>query len=274
MEIIKVKNVSYEYKQYEGSPIAALRGVSFGVNEGEFLALVGANGSGKSTLAKLLNGLLLPKSGTVKVFDYFTGDEAHVYDIRKSVGMVFQNPDNQMVATIVEDDVAFGPENIGLPREEILERVDWALKVVGMEAYRKSTSQRMSGGQKQRVAIAGILAIKPRVLVLDEATSMLDPSGRREVMDIIKKLNKTENITVIHITHHMDEVVDADRVIVLSDGLIAAEGTPRQIFASEIEKYKLTLPVPAAVANALAEKGVDIGENVLTAEELIERLCQ
>ncbi|MEG1986076.1 MAG: energy-coupling factor transporter ATPase [Clostridia bacterium] len=273
MEIIKVQNATYEYKQFESAPLPALKGVSLSVIDGEFLTLVGANGSGKSTLAKLLNGLMLPKSGTVTVFGNLTTDESKVFDIRKNVGMVFQNPDNQMVATIVEDDVAFGPENIGVPRDEIIKRVEWALNAVGMLSYREATPFKMSGGQKQRIAIASILAMKPKVLVLDEATSMLDPKGRREIMSILTRLNKDEGITIIHITHHMDEVIEADRVIVLDEGLIVAEGSPRELFKQDISKYKLTLPVAAEIARKLNAVGIDVGDDIITPEELIEKIC-
>lgn len=274
MEIIKVDDVSYEYKQYEAEPLEALSGVSFTVREGEFLALVGANGSGKSTLAKHLNGLLLPKSGEITVFGYKTSEEKYVYEIRKNVGVVFQNPDNQMVATIVEDDVAFGPENIGVPRGEIEERVTWALDAVGLSKYRKATPYKMSGGQKQRVAIASILAMKPRVLVLDEATSMLDPQGRREILRIVKHLNKNEKITVIHITHHMDEVVDCDRVIVLEGGRIVAQDTPKELFKQDISRFKLTLPLINEIAHRLNEEGVNVGGDIMNAEDLVDKICQ
>lgn len=273
MDIVKVENVTYEYKQYEGAPLTALRDVSFSIAEGEFLALVGANGSGKSTLAKHLNGLLLPKSGKVSVLGYDTRDDAHVYDIRRNVGIVFQNPDNQMVASVVEDDVAFGPENIGVPREEIGRRVEWSLAAVGMTDFRRSTPQKMSGGQKQRIAIAGVLAMKPKVIVLDEATSMLDPEGRRDVISCVKRLNREEGITVLHITHHMDEVVDCDRVIVLSEGRIVAEDTPEELFKTDISKYKLTYPKVVDIARRLKEAGVDLGDGVMRAGDLVERLC-
>lgn len=274
MDIITVDNVVYEYKQYERASLKALKGVSFSVKEGEFLALVGANGSGKSTLAKHLNGLLLPKSGTVTVFGHDTTDQKHVYDIRKDVGIVFQNPDNQMVASIVEDDIAFGPENIGVPREEIGKRVQWALEAVNMTEYRKSTPHNMSGGQKQRVAIASILAMKPKVIVLDEATSMLDPEGRREVISVVKRLNREEGITVIHITHHMDEVVDCDRVIVLDDGKIVAVAKPNELFKQDISSYKLTLPLVIDIAHRLTKEGVDVGDDIMTVEDLVDKLCQ
>lgn len=274
MEIIKVDNISYEYKQFETVPLVALKDVSFSVSEGEFLAIVGSNGSGKSTLAKHLNGLLLPSKGSVNVFGISTADEDKIFDIRKNVGMVFQNPDNQMVATIVEDDVAFGPENLGVPREEIVKRVEWALTAVGMIDYRSATPHKMSGGQKQRIAIASVLAMQPKVLVLDEATSMLDPQGRRDVIDILNRLNKEENITVILITHHMDEVCGADRVIVLNDGVLVQQTTPKQLFTQDISEYKLSLPIITQIAHGLQTKGFDISPDVIFEEELIEQICR
>ena len=230
MTAIKLENVYYAYEADEGEkPVNAVDGVSLEVEEGSFVAVVGHNGSGKSTLARLFNGLLLPDSGSVTVFGMDTKDEKQIYSIRSSVGMVFQNPDNQMVASVVEDDIAFGPENLGLPRDEIIRRVDRALEQVGMSEYRKSTPFRMSGGQKQRLAIAGVLAIRPKVIVLDESTAMLDPKGRREVMDVIHALNKEEKMTVIHITHYMEEVLEAERVIVMDGGKINAIGTHKQL---------------------------------------------
>lgn len=274
MEIIKVENVSYRYKSYDSKPVDALKNVSFSVNEGEFLALVGANGSGKSTLAKHLNGLLLPRSGNVFVFGHNTKDDKDIYEIRKNVGVVFQNPDNQMVASIVEDDVAFGPENLGVPREEIGRRITDALTAVNMLEYRRATPHNMSGGQKQRIAIAGILAMKPRVIVLDESTSMLDPAGRRDVMNVVKKLNKEEGITVVHITHHMDEIVDCDRVIVMKDGSKAFEDSPKELFKQDVSQYKLTLPLINQIYVKLKEKGA-VGEaDVLHAADLIDAICR
>lgn len=274
MEIIKVENVSYRYKSYDSKPVDALKNVSFSVNEGEFLALVGANGSGKSTLAKHLNGLLLPRSGNVFVFGHNTKDDKDIYEIRKNVGVVFQNPDNQMVASIVEDDVAFGPENLGVPREEIGRRITDALTAVNMLEYRRATPHNMSGGQKQRIAIAGILAMKPRVIVLDESTSMLDPAGRRDVMNVVKKLNKEEGITVVHITHHMDEIVDCDRVIVMKDGNKVFEDSPKELFKQDVSQYKLTLPLINQIYVKLKERGA-VGEaDVLHAADLIDAICR
>ena len=274
MEIIKVENVTYAYKQYESAPLEALKGVTLSINEGEFVALVGANGSGKSTLAKHLNGLLVPKSGDVFVFGHNTRDDKNIYEIRKNVGVVFQNPDNQMVANIVEDDVAFGPENLGVPRDEIERRITWALDVVNMTEYRHSTPHNMSGGQKQRIAIAGVLAMKPRVLVLDESTSMLDPEGRREVMDVVKKLNEEEGITVVHITHHMDEVVNCDRVIVMDKGRIVLQDTPKALFKRDVSQYKLTLPLINQIADRLKSEGVIGDDDVMCAEDLVDCLCR
>lgn len=274
MEIIKVENVTYAYKQYESAPLEALKGITLSINEGEFVALVGANGSGKSTLAKHLNGLLVPKSGDVFVFGHNTRDDKNIYEIRKNVGVVFQNPDNQMVANIVEDDVAFGPENLGVPRDEIERRITWALDVVNMTEYRHSTPHNMSGGQKQRIAIAGVLAMKPRVLVLDESTSMLDPEGRREVMDVVKKLNEEEGITVVHITHHMDEVVNCDRVIVMDKGKIVLYDTPKALFKRDVSQYKLTLPLINQIADRLKSEGVIGDDDVMCAEDLVDCLCR
>ncbi len=274
MEIIKVDNITYEYKQFEAPPLVALKDVSFSVTEGEFLAIVGSNGSGKSTLAKHLNGLLLPTKGEVGVYGVLTADEDKIFDIRKNVGMVFQNPDNQMVATIVEDDVAFGPENLGVPREEIISRVEWALSAVGMSQYRTATPHKMSGGQKQRIAIASVLAMRPRVLVLDEATSMLDPQGRRDIIGILHRLNKEENITIILITHHMDEVCGADRVIVLNDGELVAQTSPKELFKQDISAYKLSLPIVTQIAHSLQSKGFDVAPDTIFEEELIEQLCR
>ncbi|MDD7458161.1 MAG: energy-coupling factor transporter ATPase [Clostridia bacterium] len=276
MTAISIKNVKYVYNPKTEDELEALKGVSLDIEEGEFVALVGHNGSGKSTLAKMLNGLMLPSEGTVEVYGNLTTDDDKVFDIRKSVGIVFQNPDNQMIASIVEDDVAFGPENIGVPREEIIKRVDWALSVVDMLEYRTATPFKMSGGQKQRIAIAGVLALLPKILVLDESTAMLDPKGRKEVMDTILKLNKKENITVVHITHHMEEVVCADKVVVMNDGFIEKVGTPKEIFSDIdlLNRCKLELPLARQIANKLSSEGLNLGDDILTEEELEEKLCQ
>lgn len=271
MALISVENVNFSYDK----KVPVLKNVSLSIEEGEFVAVIGHNGSGKSTLAKLLNGLLTADSGKVTVDGFSTGDKKSVFEMRKRVGVVFQNPDNQLVASIVEDDVAFGPENLGVKREEIGERIDFALKSVGMEKFRKSSPTRLSGGQKQRIAIAGVLALKPKVLVLDESTAMLDPIGRKEVLEVVKKLNKEQNTTVINITHYMDEAVDCDKVVIVNDGEIAMVGTPKEIFKEEkaLEKMGLELPLATKLANALIEKGVNLPSNILTEQELKDCLC-
>lgn len=274
MSIIKVENVSYDYRRFEEEKLPAVRGVSFEIEEGEFVVIGGANGSGKSTLAKMLNGLLKPTCGKIEVLGMDVSDEEKVFEIRRNVGIVFQNPDNQTVASIVEDDVAFGPENLGVPREEIVSRVQWALKAVGMEEYAKSTPFKMSGGQKQRIAIAGILAMKPKIIVLDEATSMLDPNGRKEVMSVLKKLNQEENMTVIHITHHMEEAADADRILVMDGGKLVMDGAPREVFADgeKLKEHALSLPVAAELADMLRKAGLPVRESVLSEDELLEEI--
>lgn len=277
MTAIKLENVFYAYEADEGeTPVNAVDGVSLEIEEGSFVAVVGHNGSGKSTLARLLNGLLLPDKGTVTVFGTDTKDEKKIYSVRSAVGMVFQNPDNQMVASVVEDDIAFGPENLGLPREEIIKRVDWALEQVGMAEYRKSTPFRMSGGQKQRLAIAGVLAIRPKVIVLDESTAMLDPQGRKEVIDTVMRLNKEENMTIVLITHFMDEVIMADRVIAMDGGRIVMSGTPKEIFSQEdrIKEIGLDLPVISTLAHALNKRGFALDTDIFDVEELGEEICQ
>lgn len=273
MSIIKLKNVYFKYGD-EDSPLV-IDNLSLEISEGEFICVLGKNGSGKSTLAKLLNGLLLPTSGEVEVYGMKTSDKSSLHEIRKSVGMVFQNPDNQMVATIVEDDIAFAPENVGIEREEIGKRIDFALKSTGMEKHRFSSGQKLSGGQKQRVAIAGVLAIKPNVLILDESTSMLDAKGRKEVMDVVRKLNK-EGMTVISITHYMEEAVDATRVIVMSKGKIAKDGTPLEVFvdADELKLLGLDLPRATYIAEKLRSCGIPLRSGILTADELEEGLCK
>lgn len=271
MPLLEVKNVSYFY---EASAIA-VNGVSFSVEKGQFVAIVGRNGSGKSTLAKLLNGLLKPKSGEVVVDGFSSEDKNSVFEIRKRVGMVFQNPDNQLVASIVEDDVAFGPENLGVRREEIGERIDFALKAVGMEKYRKATPERLSGGQKQRVAIAGVLALKPKILVLDESTAMLDPQGRKEIAEVVKKLT-AEGVAVIAVTHYMDEAATADKVFVMDGGRLVLSGTPKEVFAQKQILLALGLELPQAglIAEKLRERGVNIPDGVITERELLEALCE
>lgn len=273
MPQIELTNVSYSYRVGEGQTVRALRNVTFSVERGEFVALAGMNGSGKSTLAKLLNGLFIPSAGDVVIDGINTRDEERTFDVRRKAGMVFQNPDNQMVATIIEDDIAFGPENVGIPREEIIERVDWALEAVGMTEFRTRSASKLSGGQKQRVAIAGVLAMKPDIIIFDESTSMLDPEGRAEIMDVAKKLNES-GITVITITHNMDEAAQADRIIVLKKGRLVLDGTPKEVFASpEVEACGLALPPAAAMQRMLEERGFAFGSTVTDEDELVEGIC-
>lgn len=274
---IQVKDVEFEYKVYEEETEyveKALRGVSIDIRKGEYLVILGHNGSGKSSLAKLLNGLNKPSQGEVFVKGLDTKDEDNTWEIRKNCGMVFQNPDNQLVTTIVEEDVAFGPENLGIPNPELRQRVEDALELVGMTKYRHHAPSLLSGGQKQRIAIAGILAMKPECIVLDEPTAMLDPRGREEIVDTIIKLNKEEGKTIVYITHFMEEAVVADRIIVLNDGLIALEGTPREVF-SQVDVMKdlgLDVPQVTELAYELNRSGFDIRSDILTVEELIEEL--
>ena len=260
MPFLEFKDVEYSYVSGEDELVRALNKVSFSVERGEFIALVGCNGSGKSTLARLCNGLITPDKGEVLIDGAATTDKSALFDIRKKIGIVFQNPDNQMVTTIVEDDVAFGPENLGLPPEEIRERVDWALSSVGMSEHAASGPFRLSGGQKQRVAIAGVLAIKPELMILDEATGMLDPMGRREVLDVVKKLNRDENMAVIMITHFMEEAAAADRIIVLDSGTVAADGG-KELFdrPNVFEHAGLDLPLYVRLSRRLKSIGIDIG---------------
>ncbi len=271
MEAVRFENVKYSY---DGGESYAVNGVSLSVREGEFLAVLGRNGSGKSTLAKLVNALLVPAEGRVFVEGMDTTDESLTFEIRKRAGMVFQNPDNQTVASVVEDDVAFGPENIGVPRDEIGRRIDFALNAVGMQAFRDAAPSRLSGGQKQRIAIAGVLAVRPDIMILDESTAMLDPKGRREVMEVVKKLNKEQGMTVILITHFMDEALQAERAVVMHRGEVVMNGTPEEIFArsEELETFGLTLPRAALVCKRLRAGGMPVAE-AFTAEELAEAIC-
>lgn len=271
--IISAENVSYTYKSSQNETVG-VKNLSLSIEKGDFVAFLGHNGSGKSTFAKLLNGFLLPDEGKVFVDGTDTSDEAKTYEIRSKVGMVFQNPDNQMVASVIEDDIAFGPENLGVEREEIIRRVDWALETVKMSEYRTRTPFKLSGGQKQRIAIAAILAMMPEVLILDESTAMLDPEGRKEVLDTVKRLNKEKNMTVILITHYMDEALEADKIFVFSEGSLIKGGTPREVFSDfeAVEKAKLLLPVATAAGKALKEAGFDIAVP-LTDEELTEEIC-
>lgn len=274
MSYISLTGVSYSYPLGEGSSLKALKNLSLSVEKGSYVALVGKNGSGKSTLAKLLNGLFIPSQGSVIIDGLNTRDKNKIFEIRMKAGMVFQNPDNQTVATIVEDDVAFGPENIGLPREEIAERVNWALKSVGMEEYAKRTASKLSGGQKQRVAIAGVLAMRPDILIFDESTSMLDPSGRAEIMRIISELNQG-GATVFNITHSMEEASMADRVVVLNRGSIVLDGTPSEVFSSgELSRYGLTPPPYTLAAEKLKSLGYHFDGAVISAEEFAEGVCR
>lgn len=272
MSIIEVKDVWFSYDKKHN----VLKGVSLSVEKGEYIAVIGHNGSGKSTLAKLLNGLYRPDKGEVFAFGFSSKDKNSVFEIRKRVGVVFQNPDNQLVASIVEDDVAFGPENLGVPRKEIGERIDFALSSVGMEEFKKSSPERLSGGQKQRIAIAGVLALKPEVLILDESTAMLDPKGREEVLSVVRKLNKEQGVTVIAITHYMEETVFADKIIVLSDGKIFSEGKPDEIFsrANELDKIGLEIPEAARIVAKLRAAGLPIKDGILDKEGLKEALCK
>ena len=273
--LFDIRHVSHTFETEEGKTFDALKDVTAQIKKGEFTAIIGTNGSGKSTLARHLNALLLPMEGELIVEGMRTSDAGRVWDIRQKVGMVFQNPDNQLVAAVVEEDVAFGPENLGVPPEEIRERVDLALEKVGMTSYRKQAPSMLSGGQKQRVAIAGVLAMKPDCIVLDEPTAMLDPKGRKEVMDTIHELNKTEGITIVLITHFMEEAVTADHILVIDRGVLKMEGTPREIFsqADKVTEIGLDVPVPADLARRLRKKGMAVSEKCMTDEELGEALC-
>ena len=272
MEAVRFDNVKFSYEQEDEY---AVNGVTLSVAEGEFVAVLGRNGSGKSTLAKLINALLVPTSGKVTVFGMDTSDPKQTFEIRKSAGMVFQNPDNQTVASVVEDDVAFGPENIGVPREEIGKRIDFALDAVGMQAFRQATPSRLSGGQKQRIAIAGVLAIRPKIMILDESTAMLDPRGRREVMEVVRRLNREQGMTVLLITHFMDEALLADRAVVMHRGEVVMDAPPEEVFSrsEELETYNLTLPRAAAICKRLQAAGMPVG-GAFTAEELAEEICK
>lgn len=275
--MIECKDLIYKYNGTENEEgKVAINGVNLSVKKGEFLVVLGRNGSGKSTLAKHINALLLPSGGKVFVEGLDTSNPSNVWSVRNKAGMVFQNPDNQIVATIVEEDVAFGPENLGVPPEEIRIRVDDALKNVGMFEYRRHAPHLLSGGQKQRIAIAGILAMRPDCIVFDEPTAMLDPSGRREVIKTIKDINKTYGITIILITHFMEEAAEADRIIVMDQGNLVMEGTPREIFSEVATMKKIGLDVPqmTELAYELRESGINISADILTIEEMVDKLCQ
>lgn len=273
--IITAENLVFEYvDQDTGEKNRVLKGIDLTVKKGEFLAVLGHNGSGKSTLAKHFNGILMPTEGRVTVDGIDTRDEGRLFDLRRRVGMVFQNPDNQMVATIVEEDVAFAPENLGVPRDEIRRRVDRALETVGMSDFKRHAPHMLSGGQKQRVAIAGVLAMEPEILVMDEPTAMLDPIGRFEVLETVKRLNREQGMTVALITHYMDEAVQADRVVVVDSGRIAMEGTPRQVFPCVEELVKLGLDVPQStyLAYMLNREGINIDSSVLDDKECADAI--
>ena len=274
--MIKIENLKHYYTDSDGNEVKALDGVDLTIEQGEFVAIIGANGSGKSTLARHLNCLLLPTEGRVEVGGLDTMEEENMWDIRQQVGMVFQNPDNQIVAAVVEEDVAFGPENIGVPGPEIGSRVAKALAAVGMTDYAKHAPHRLSGGQKQRVAIAGIMALEPKCIVLDEPTAMLDPQGRKEIVSTVQKLNQEKNITIVYITHYMVEALAADRVVVMEKGHIRFMGTPREVFSrvDELEQLGLEAPLAAKVASELRKSGVKLPEGIITDEELAQALCQ
>ena len=274
--MISIKDLKHYYIDADGNEVKALDGVSLEIAQGEFVAIIGANGSGKSTLARHLNALLLPTEGQVLVDGMDTADDDKLWDIRQRVGMVFQNPDNQIVAAIVEEDVAFGPENIGVPGEEIRPRVEKALAAVGMTEYAKHAPHLLSGGQKQRVAIAGIMALEPECIVLDEPTAMLDPQGRKEIVATVRKLNKEKKITIVYISHYMTEALAADRVVVMEKGHICFQGTPREVFSrvDELEKLGLEAPLAAKVASELRKSGVKLPKDIITDEELAQALCQ
>ena len=279
--MIKIRDLYHEFfKRNENGDIVehiqAVNGITIDIQQGEFVAILGHNGSGKSTLAKHLNGILQPTKGTVYVNDLDIRDENHLLSIRKQAGMVFQNPDNQIVGTLVEEDVAFGLENIGVPTKEIWKRVDQSLETVGMSKYRHHSPMKLSGGQKQRVAIAGIMAMEPDCIILDEPTAMLDPMGRKDVMETILALNKEKNITIILITHNMEEVVEADTIYVMDQGKVVEKGKPKEIFSKveEMKAYGLEVPFITEIAYDLQKEGISLEEGILTVEELVEQLCQ
>ncbi len=279
MGIIKSTRLIYDYikRDEEGNPegtIRALDQVDLDIEAGQFIAILGHNGSGKSTLAKHMNALLVPTEGTVWVDDKDTKDEEYLWDVRRTAGMVFQNPDNQIIGTVVEEDVGFGPENMGVPTKDIWTRVDEALEAVGMTAYRYHSPNKLSGGQKQRVAIAGVMAMRPRCIVLDEPTAMLDPNGRHEVIRTVHELNRQEHITIILITHYMEEVIDADRLFVMDEGKLVMQGTPKEVFArtAELKSYRLDVPQVTDLAWELKEAGVPLSDGILTVEQFTDEL--
>ena len=281
MGIIKAVKLGFDYLRYDEDGNVqdtqrAVDNVDLDIQEGEFVAVLGHNGSGKSTFAKHINALLLPTEGTIWIDGMDTAKEPELWKIRQKAGMVFQNPDNQIIGTVVEEDIGFGPENMGSPTEDIWKRVDESLQKTGMSAYRHHSPNKLSGGQKQRVAIAGVMAMRPKCIVLDEPTAMLDPNGRKEVLEAVHQLNREENVTVVLITHYMEEVIDADRVVVMDDGHVVMEGTPREIFSQveTLKKYRLDVPQVTLLAHELKLSGVDIPDGILTTEELVNALCQ
>ena len=281
MNIIKAVKLAYEYKRYSEDgqveeTLRAVDGVDLDVKKGDFVAILGHNGSGKSTLAKQINALLVPTEGTLYVDGMDTKDPEKVWDIRQSAGMVFQNPDNQIIGSVVDEDVGFGPENMGIPTKEIWERVEESLRSVGMWEYRHSSPNKLSGGQKQRVAIAGVVAMHPKCIVLDEPTAMLDPVGRKDVIRTVRALNMVEDVTVILITHYMEEVIYADKVIVMDDGKVVMQGTPGEIFSQvdTLKKYRLDVPQVTLLAHELKKAGLDLPAGILSIEELVDNLCQ
>lgn len=281
MEMIEAKDLAFEYirRDEEGNVegiTRAVDGVTLNVKKGDFVAILGHNGSGKSTIAKQINAILEPTEGYLYVDGKDVSDPDMVWDVRQTAGMVFQNPDNQIIASVVEEDVAFGPENLGVPTEEIWQRVEESLRAVGMLEFRSHSPNKLSGGQKQRVAIAGIMAMKPKCIVLDEPTAMLDPNGRKEVIKTLRKLNKQENVTVLLITHYMDEVIHADKVIVMDDGKIVMQGTPREVFSKveELKKHRLDVPQVTELAWELKKAGVPLPDGILSVEEFTEALQQ
>ena len=281
MGIIKAFKLGFDYLKYDedGNVEAtqrAVNDVNLDIEAGDFVAVLGHNGSGKSTLAKQINALLIPSEGTMWVDDMDTAKEPELWKIRQKAGMVFQNPDNQIIGTVVEEDVGFGPENMGVPTDEIWKRVDDSLKKTGMTAYRYQSPNKLSGGQKQRVAIAGVVAMRPSCIVLDEPTAMLDPNGRKEVLKAVSELNKKENVTVVLITHYMEEVIHANKVYVMDGGNVVMQGTPREIFSQveTLKKYRLDVPQVTLLAHELHKAGVDIPEGILTKEELVGALCR
>ena len=281
MGIIKAFKLGFDYLKYDedGNVEAtqrAVNDVNLDIEAGDFVAVLGHNGSGKSTLAKQINALLIPSEGTMWVDDMDTAKEPELWKIRQKAGMVFQNPDNQIIGTVVEEDVGFGPENMGVPTDEIWKRVDDSLRKTGMTAYRYQSPNKLSGGQKQRVAIAGVVAMRPSCIILDEPTAMLDPNGRKEVLEAVSELNKKENVTVILITHYMEEVIHANKVYVMDGGNVVMQGTPREIFSQveTLKKYRLDVPQVTLLAHELHKAGVDIPEGILTKEELVGALCR